>query len=205
MATKLLNLETERRDSILNAALKEFVLQGYDNASTNVIAKEAAISKALMFHYVSSKQELFFTVYDYFSNLIQKEYFDKMDYQEKDIFVKLRKSYILQIKLVEKYPFILEFEKLSKETNHKEVNEELEIRKQNRNSNCYPKLFDNIDVNKFRKELDIEKCKQFIFWSNVGFTNQILEKMRSHSNISIESITSELDGYFDELRKIFYV
>lgn len=59
MATKLLNLETERRDSILNAALKEFVLQGYDNASTNVIAKEAAISKALMFHYVSSKQEFF--------------------------------------------------------------------------------------------------------------------------------------------------
>ena len=50
--TKLLELDTQRRDAILNAALKEFSSQGYDNASTNVIAKEAGISKALMFHYV---------------------------------------------------------------------------------------------------------------------------------------------------------
>ena len=64
MSAKLLNLEPGRRDAILNAALKEFVLEGYDKASTNVIAKEAGISKALMFHYVSSKQELFFWVYD---------------------------------------------------------------------------------------------------------------------------------------------
>ena len=64
MVTKLFNLESGRRDAVLNAALKEFVLQGYDNASTNVIAKEAGISKALMFHYVSNKQELFLVVYD---------------------------------------------------------------------------------------------------------------------------------------------
>ena len=66
--TKLLELDTQRRDAILNAALKEFSLRGYDNASTNVIAKEAGISKALMFHYVSSKQDLFLAVYDYFAN-----------------------------------------------------------------------------------------------------------------------------------------
>lgn len=64
MPIKLLDLEPQRRDAILNAALKEFAVQGYDNASTNVIAKNAGISKALMFHYVSNKQELFFIVYD---------------------------------------------------------------------------------------------------------------------------------------------
>ncbi len=49
----------KRRDTILNTALKEFSSQGYDKASTNVIAKEAGISKALMLHYVDSKKELF--------------------------------------------------------------------------------------------------------------------------------------------------
>ena len=88
MSAKLLNLEPGRRDAILNAALKEFVLEGYDKASTNVIAKEAGISKALMFHYVSSKQELFFWVYDYFDDLMKREYFERMDYEEKDIFNK---------------------------------------------------------------------------------------------------------------------
>lgn len=95
MVAKLLNLESGRRDAVLNAALKEFVLQGYYNASTNVIAKEAGISKALMFHYVSNKQELFLVVYDYFSDLMKREYFDLMNYDEKDIFDKLRQSYFL--------------------------------------------------------------------------------------------------------------
>jgi len=39
MTTKLLELEPLRRDAILNSALKEFALKGFDNASTNIIAK----------------------------------------------------------------------------------------------------------------------------------------------------------------------
>ena len=59
MPIKLLDLEPQRRDAILNAALKEFAVQGYDNASTNVIAKNAGISKALMFHYVAISRSYF--------------------------------------------------------------------------------------------------------------------------------------------------
>ena len=55
---------------------KGISIQGYDNASTNVIAKEAGISKALMFHYVSSKQDLFLAVYDYFSDVMEKNISD---------------------------------------------------------------------------------------------------------------------------------
>ena len=110
--TKLLELDTQRRDTILNAALKEFVVRGYDDASTNVIAKEAGISKALMFHYVSSKQELFFVVYDFFSDLMKQEYFELMNYEERDIFDKLHQSYVLQIALIQKYPWITELNKL---------------------------------------------------------------------------------------------
>ena len=106
MPAKLLNMEPQRRDAVLNAALKEFSSQGYDKASTNIIAKEAGISKALMFHYVNSKQELYLIVHDYFSNLIKKEYWEQMNFDEKDIFARLQQSYLLQLKLSEKYPWI---------------------------------------------------------------------------------------------------
>lgn len=204
--TTLLELEPQRRDAILNAALKEFALQGYDNASTNVIAKEAGISKALMFHYVSSKQELFLVVYDYFFDLIQNEYFALMDYEEQDIFNRLRQSYLLQIRLSERYPFIFEFRKLSRATNSAAVNAELERRRDGEQAACFPKLFDQIDETKFREGLQIELCKQFIFWANVGFTNQMLEKLRNQEKAYLDdkAMLSELDGYFDELRKIFY-
>lgn len=206
MLTKILDLDPLRRDAILNAALKEFSSQGYDGASTNVIAKEAGISKALMFHYVGSKQELFLFVYDYFSDLIKKEYFELMDYTEKDIFIRLRLSYLLQIKLSEKYPWIFEFHKLSCTTNSNEVNKELARRIRTGHSSCYPKLFDEIDITKFRKGLHIEKCKQFIYWSNIGFTTQLLEDIRNakSSAFNQDTVIKKLDEYFDELRKIFY-
>lgn len=207
MTAKLLDLEPQRRDAILNAALKEFSSQGYDKASTNVIAKEAGISKALMFHYVSNKQELFFTVYDYFFGLMKKEYYDLMDYDEKDIFNRLRKSYLLQIKLFEKHPWISELNKLLRPTNSSSVNSELENRTRENHLNCYPQLFDGIDETKFRKELDIEKCKQIIFWSNIGFTDQLIEGIRSMETNTFddEIIIKRLDDFFNELRKLFYL
>ncbi|MNP59402.1 hypothetical protein D3C76_1543950 [compost metagenome] len=47
---------------------------------------------------------------------------------------------------------------------------------------------------------------QFILWSNVGFTNQILDDIRNSraSNLDYEHIVATLDEYFDELRKVLY-
>lgn len=206
MPVKLLELIPQKRDAILNAALKEFSSQGYDKASTNIIAKEAGISKALMFHYVSSKQELFFVVYDYFSDLIRREYFEQMDFNQRDIFARLQQSYLLQLKLTEKYPWILEFNKLSRDTNSEEINKKLQDKRKQEHADCYPKLFDDIDESLFRKGLEINACKQFIFWSNVGFTDEILEEFRNNALplIDGEAVISKLDHYFAELRKIFY-
>ena len=54
--------------------------------------------------------------------------------------------------------------------------------------------------------MNIEKCKQLIFWSNVGFADQLLEKIREQKSAVLDSATiiSELDDYFVELRKVFY-
>ncbi|GAA4654845.1 TetR/AcrR family transcriptional regulator [Anaerocolumna aminovalerica] len=206
MSIKLLDLEPQRRDAILNAALKEFALKGFDNASTNVIAKEAGISKALMFHYVNSKQELFQFVYDYFTELLNKEYFMKMDFKETDLFERLRQSYILQIELLKQYPWIFEFSKLSATTNSAEVDKELQNRVDKKQLSCDNKIFDMIDFSKFKAGLNVDKCKQFILWANVGFTNEIIDDIRNSqtSNLDYQHIIATLDEYFDELRKVFY-
>jgi TetR/AcrR family transcriptional regulator len=207
MAAKLLDLEPTRRNAILNAALKEFALKGFDNASTNVIAQETGISKALMFHYVNSKQELFLFVYDYFTKLLDKEYFNKMDFSEKDIFARLRQSYLLQIDLIKQYPWIFEFNKLSTVTNSDEINKALEKRDNKKQSSCDGQIFDMIDVSKFRAGLNIDRCKQFILWSNIGFTNQILDDIRNPQtpDLDYQHIITTLDEYLGELMKIFYI
>lgn len=206
MILKIINLDSKRRDAILNAALKEFATKGFDEASTNVIAKEAGISKGLMFHYVSSKKDLFLFLYDYCTDMINKEYFDLMNFNEKDIFERLRQSYLLQLELLQKHPWIFEFNKVSAVTRSDEINKELEDRLKRKQSLCCETMFDLIDESKFREGLDIEKCKQLIFWANIGFTNQILEEIRNSEidELDYDRITAKLDGYLNELRKIFY-
>jgi len=204
MDTKLLELEPQRRNAILNVALKEFATKGYNEASTNVIAKEAGISKGLMFHYVSSKENLFFVVYDYFSSIMDKEYFELMNFNVKDIFERLRQSYLLQLELVRNYPWIFELNKLSAASNPDEIKKELEKRTARKLSSC--DIFEMIDESRFRAGLDIEKCKQFILWSNIGFTNQILEEARNieFANLDYDGIVAKIDDNLQELKKVFY-
>lgn len=206
MLPKIKSLEPKRKDAILNAALKEFAANGFDDASTNVIAKEAGISKGLMFHYVNSKKDLFLFLYDYCTKMIDEEYLDLMNFDEPDIFEKLRQSYLLQLELIQKYPWIFEFINLSSATKSDEVNRELEKRTHEKVSSCHETMVDTVDESKFREGLNIKKSKQLILWSNVGFTNQILADMRNTktSELDYDHIIAELDGYLDELRKVFY-
>lgn len=206
MQLKISKLEPKRKDAILNAALKEFSTNGFDNASTNVIAKEAGISKGLMFHYITSKGKLFLFLYDYCVDRINKEYIDLMNFNEKDIFERLRQSYILQIELIQQYPWIFDFIMITDITNSDEVNKKLEERVNEKLARCQEEMFEIVDETKFREGLNLERCKQFIFWVNVGFTNEILEDIRNSkvTELDYDKVLVDLDSYLNELKQIFY-
>lgn len=205
--SKLLKLEPKRRDAILNAALKEFATKGFDEASTNVIAKEAGISKGLMFHYVTSKKDFFLFLCDYCNKIVKREYFDLLNLNEKDLFERLRQSYILQLELLYKYPWILKFNRITVSEKSDEVRKELDEILKGTQPICYETLFGTINTSRFREGLDIERCKRLIFWANVGFADQILENIKNSeiSELDYDKIVEELDGYLNELRKGFYI
>lgn len=202
----LANLNTEKKIAIINAALKEFTTKGYDRASTNIIAKEAGISKGLMFHYISSKQELFLFIYDYFYELLQKQYFERLDFKEKDLVERLRQSYQLQIALIKRYPVIFDWEKLQTPTKSDEINQFLRTKTRQDNVSCEVHLFQEIDLAKFKPELDCEKAKNIIYWAVKGLFDQTIEQLKQSSNIALDEIhlTKELDDYLAELQFIFY-
>lgn len=58
-------LQLYDKERILDACLSVFARHGYDNASTAMLAQEAGVSKALLFHHFNSKKELYLTVIDY--------------------------------------------------------------------------------------------------------------------------------------------
>jgi len=206
MFTKFLNLEPVRRNTILNAALREFASKGFDDASTNVIAKESGISKPLMFHYVNNKKDFFIFLYDYCLDIVNREYFDQINLHEKDIFERLRQTCLLKIQLLKKYPWIFDFIRVAVFTDSEMVKEEVEKRRKMVETSSFERFYGDIDTSRFRSGLDIEKSKQLIFWAVGGYADQILEKFKSLDikEFDFDKIRTEFDGYLDELRKTYY-
>lgn len=66
-------ISEEKKNRIIRAALKEFAVKGYEEASTNNIVKEAGISKGMIFHYFENKKNLYLYILDYCAEL----YFEK--------------------------------------------------------------------------------------------------------------------------------
>jgi AcrR family transcriptional regulator len=203
---KLENLDKNRKDAIINAALMEFATKGYDEASTIVIARNAGISKGLMFYYVNSKKDFFLFLCDYCSKIVKTEYFDLINFNEKNLLERLRQSYILQLELLHRYPWILEFTRITADEKSDEIRKELDEILKGTEPICYETMFGGIDASRFREGMDIERCKRLIFWANVGFANQILKDIRNSelNELDYERIIEELDGYLNELRKSFY-
>jgi AcrR family transcriptional regulator len=206
MFSKFLSLEPERRDVVLNAALKEFAKKGFDAASTNVIAKESGISKPLMFHYINNKKDFFLFLYDYCLDFLNREYFERIDLNEKDIFERLRQTCLLKIQVLQKHPWIIGFYKVAVFTDSYAVMDELKKRRKVVETKIFEQFYGDIDTSKFRSELDVEKSKQLIFWAISGYAEEILEQFRSRDApiYDFEKISVEFDGYVNELRKTYY-
>jgi len=206
MFTKFLSLDPERRNAILNAALKEFAGKGFDEASTNVIAKEAGISKPLMFHYVNNKKDFFLFLYDYCLEILEREYFRRINLQEKDIFERLRQTCLLKIQVMRKHPWIFDFVRVAVFTDSVAVRDELIKRRKKVENSSFERFYGDIDPSPFRSGLDVEKAKQLIFWAVGGYAGQILEDFKNLDvrEFDLEKIRVEFDGYLKELQKVYY-
>ncbi len=55
---QLFQLKENKKQQILEAALKVFAVHGYNGATINMIAKEAGIAKGLLYSYYESKEKL---------------------------------------------------------------------------------------------------------------------------------------------------
>ncbi|MGX7150084.1 TetR/AcrR family transcriptional regulator [Enterococcus ureasiticus] len=56
---KEINIDQQKYERILQAALKQFATYGYQKANTDEIARDAGVSKGLIFHYFGKKQVLY--------------------------------------------------------------------------------------------------------------------------------------------------
>lgn len=109
MNAKFFDLNQEKQDRIINAALKVFALNGYQHASTDDIVKEAHISKGLLFHYFDSKIGVYSFLYDYCTKLLSLELSSAIDPSETSYFEIRRQMEAAKLQALKSYPYMLLF------------------------------------------------------------------------------------------------
>jgi AcrR family transcriptional regulator len=71
-------LQPERRTALLEAAAQEFGRHGYADASLNQILERAGLSKGVAYYYFDDKEDLFFTVVQYYMDAVDLGYFSTL-------------------------------------------------------------------------------------------------------------------------------
>jgi len=89
----------EKQQHILESALNEFVAKGYNKANTDIITKEAGISKGLLFYYFGNKKNLFTYLIEYSGKQISDILITGANsIQSEDIFEKIKKYALIRIR-----------------------------------------------------------------------------------------------------------
>ena len=204
--SKFFNLETEKQDRILNAAIKEFAQKGYDKASTNEIVKEAEISKGLIFHYFKNKKQLFLFLFDYCIQIITDDFYKKVDLTEADFFTRIRKAVAIKMDLLVKYPDIFKFIEEAYMDDAADIRTEIEKKVKALNEINFGKIYEGIDLSKFRDDVDIQKILKIITWTFEKLSEEELNKAKLTPNHEIDypAIQLEAEQYFKVLAKVFY-
>jgi AcrR family transcriptional regulator len=207
MFSRFLTLEDEKRDRIINAAIKEFAQKGYKDASTNEIVKEAGISKGLLFHYFKNKKSLFLFMYDYSIEVLNKEFYSKLCLDEKDIFKSFRQMFLLKYELFKKYPGMYDFFASALRKESSEVKNEIGYRYEELYTSGMKLIFDSFDYSKFKDDTDIKKTINIIIWSLEGLIKNLgyeSATVFSTTKAKFDEILAEVDAYMELLRKCFY-
>lgn len=106
MNEKFYNLSKEKQDRMINGAIKVFAMHGYLRASTDVIIKEAGISKGLLFHYFGSKKNLYEYVAEYCSRYYVMELTTGVPNTERNLFERFRLAEEMKLRMLKNYPYL---------------------------------------------------------------------------------------------------
>lgn len=200
------NLEESKQQRILNAALKEFAENGYEQASTNQIVKNAGIGKGMLFYYFKNKKELYQYLIEYSMNITMNEFLNLVDTTETDFINRMRQVSLLKMKLYTENPDIMNFMGTLILTHELELPKDLITRMNEFKRLGNTKLYENIDTSLFRDEVDVNKVYKLIQWSLEGYQNELTSQLQGQkmSAIDMEPLWDEFYEYLDIMKVSFY-
>ena len=199
MNEKFFALKKEKQDKIINAAIHVFSENGYKRGSTDIIVKEALISKGLLFHYFGSKKNLYLFIYEYCARYMAMELSQSME-EKMDLFDLFQQIEAAKVRALFHYPYMDHF--LSRASEEKDPQVYEACRDTGKIiAECYEKIYAKADVAGIREGVSLEKLMKITRWSLKGYK----EEMYKNAQTNPEAVLQGFQEYLDILRNNFYI
>lgn len=192
MNEKFFDLNREKQDRMINAALRVFAQNGYRHASTDVIVKEAGISKGLLFHYFSNKIGLFSFLFDYSVRYMLFEFDRLISAKETDYFVICKEMEKAKLNVLRSYPYMHEFIEKSLEENQLDIIETIEFSK-NTYIETISKYYAQGDRSFMRGDISATQLDNLICYTVDGLTKDQIRTGSFQPEMLYEQICTYLD------------
>jgi AcrR family transcriptional regulator len=177
-------IRTEKRQLILDIALKLFAENGYASTSIDKIAKEAAISKGLMYNYFKSKEELLQKIWDElmteFENMIDPNHDGEITDSEAEDFIDKLFEHLQTKRHIYKFFFQLSFQPKVVEFLHTVYNPDKARQQQNLIIAYFSKKlpYKDMKVNYFTTLVFFKGLSMVTTYTEHSFDNDFLEQYK---------------------------
>lgn len=198
------NLDAEKKRRILNAALDVFSASGYKQSAMDDIVARAGISKGALFHYFGSKSGLYIYLIDFVVDTYMSQVYEKIDFNETDLFVRLRQAIKARLELSITYPSISLFWERAKGDPFEEAL--LHMRKKAQVLEPLTQDFmKNLDFSRFKKDLDVHRSIKVLLWTFDSFSNDVIRRCKeSRQPPDWEKEYAEAEQYLAYFQDLFY-
>jgi AcrR family transcriptional regulator len=202
VTTSFQGLDPAKRSAIVNAALKEFARKGFEDASTNEIVRNAGISKGLLFHYFSTKKDLFHFLIDYSATVLKDDYRELLKLDETDLFARYRQAALLKFDIIHKHPYLYDFLGVALATEAEHIREDTIAY----GRGLQEQFLDGIDLSRFRRGIDIPRALKLIGWAIEGYATQLQQQLAGQplGQLDYTTFLADFDAYLDVLKTCFY-
>lgn len=195
-------LDSEKQQRIIDAALTEFAEYGYENGSTNRIVKNCGISKGSLFKYFENKEELYFYLIDTVSAQMAEEMRVDVSRLSRDLYERVIEYSVAEISWYVTNPvkgrFIIG---VASETGS-DIGRKIVERYGDKSTDIYEALLKGVDMSgrsNSRKEI-----MDILRWVLMGFNSSFLKSIAGRDD-DIEALKKsyikQLKGYLSVLEK----
>ncbi len=192
------NLPEMKRDAVLNAAFSCFARSGYKKTSMADIAEKAGISKASLFHYFGSKQDLYLYLFDFSVNAVNLAVAEGMGEQSDDFFVRIQQAMHIKVTVLSRYAGMTDFLAARYTEDAPELRDLLERHNEGGTRDALREFFIGIDLSKFKPEVPVAMAINAVIWISEGYVRA------GPAHVDADKVTQEISQYLEMLRRAFY-